>query len=458
MPSEVLNYITKAQIKRAPGREGITNKILRNLTLPVIFQITNIISNIFITGHFPESWKHASVIPILKPGKPRGAADSYRPISLLPVLSKLAERLILSRLNDYLNTNKILISQQHGFRPQLSTSHQLLRVVEYAKSGFKEKKYTGAVFLDIQKAFDRVWHTGLLYKLIKINAPPQLILIIKSFLNNRSFAVRVNDTHSSTKQIRVGAPQGALLSPTLFNIYINDIPKTRQTTVCLYADDTAIPTQSASKNCITHFLHRHLAELEDWYKKWKISINPEKTEAVFFSAGHGTHKPPPVYVQNHPVPWSKSVNYLGVTLDQHLSFKDHITKIDNKFRALACLYYPYFTRNSPLTIKNRFLIYTSILRPVLLYVSPVWGHAAKTYINRLETSQNVLIRKLTNSPWFVRNADLRFALNLTTVREFIKKIATKFFTNLELIDNRTLRKIEIYTPDPNFNRPRNILL
>ncbi|GFU15175.1 RNA-directed DNA polymerase from mobile element jockey [Trichonephila clavipes] len=458
MPSEVLNYIKKAQIRRAPGREGITNKILRNLTLPVIFQITNIISNIFITGHFPDSWKHASVIPILKPRKPRNAADSYRPISLLPVLSKLAERLILSRLNDFLETNKILISQQHGFRPQLSTSHQLLRVVEYAKSGFKEKKCTGAVFLDIQKAFDRVWHTGLIYKLIKINAPPQLILIIKSFLNNRSFAVRVNDTHSSTKQIRAGAPQGALLSPTLFNIYINDIPKTRQTTVCLYADDTAILTQSTNRNCITHFLHKHLAELEDWYKKWKISINPEKTEAVFFSLGNSTRKPPPIHVQNHPVPWSRSVNYLGVTLDEHLSFKEHIIKINNKFRALACLYYPYFTRNSPLSIKNRLLIYTSILRPVLLYASPVWGHATKSNINRLEFSQNIMIRKLTNSPWFVRNEDLRFALNLTTVRETIQKIATKFFTNLELIDNRTLRKIEIYTPDPNFNRPRNILL
>ncbi|GFV15082.1 probable RNA-directed DNA polymerase from transposon X-element [Trichonephila clavipes] len=199
-----------------------------------------------------------------------------------------------------------------------------------------------------------------------------------------------------------GSAAGRTPFPTLFNIYINDIPKTRQTTVCLYADDTAILTQSANKNCITHFLHRHLAELEDWYKKWKISINPEKTEAVFFSAGRGTHKPPPIYVQNHPVPWSNSVNYLGVTLDQHLSFKDHITKINNKFRALACLYYPYFTRNSPLTIKNRLLIYTSILRPVLLYASPVWGHATKTQINRLETSQNVLIRKLTNSPWETR--------------------------------------------------------
>ncbi|GFU03087.1 RNA-directed DNA polymerase from mobile element jockey [Trichonephila clavipes] len=98
MSSEVINYIKKTKIKRAPGREGVTNKILQNLTLPVIFQLTNIISNIFTTGHFPNSWKTASVIPIQKPGKPHGLADSYRLISLLPVLSKLAEKLILTRL------------------------------------------------------------------------------------------------------------------------------------------------------------------------------------------------------------------------------------------------------------------------------------------------------------------------------------------------------------------------
>ncbi|GFT92359.1 probable RNA-directed DNA polymerase from transposon X-element [Trichonephila clavipes] len=156
MPSEVINYIKKTKVKLAPGREGITNKILQNLTLPVIFQLTNIISNIFTTGHFPSSWKSASVIPILKPGKPRGLAGSYRPISFLPVLSKLAEKLILTRINAHLTNNNILIHQQHGFRPRLSTSHQLLRVVEYVKTGYKDKKYTGAIFLDIQKAFDRV--------------------------------------------------------------------------------------------------------------------------------------------------------------------------------------------------------------------------------------------------------------------------------------------------------------
>ncbi|GFV06149.1 RNA-directed DNA polymerase from mobile element jockey [Trichonephila clavipes] len=210
---------------------------------------------------------------------------------------------------------------------------------------------------------------------------------------------RQSQRHSLlNKTDKGGGAAGRTPLPTLFNIYVNDIPKTRQTTVCLYADDTAILTQSTNKNCITHFLHKHLAELEDWYNKWKISINPGKTEAVFFSLGNSTRKPPPIHVQNHPVPWSRSVNYLGVTLDEHLSFKDHITKINNKFRALACLYYPYFTRNSPLSIKNRLLIYTSILRPVLLYASPVWGHATKSNIDRLEFSQNIMIRKTNKLP------------------------------------------------------------
>ncbi|GFS64143.1 RNA-directed DNA polymerase from mobile element jockey [Trichonephila clavipes] len=278
-----------------------------------------------------------------------------------------------------------------------------------------------------------------------------------SYPKTRTFAVRVNDTHSSIKKINSGAPQGALLSPTLFNIFVNDIPKTRHTTICLFADDTAILAQSASKACVTHFLHKHLAELEDWYKKWKIAINPTKTEAVF-SNGTSARPPAPVHVQNHPVPWSKTVKYLGVILDQHLSFNPHIVNAKKKFRALACIYSPYFTRNSPLSLKNRMLIYTSIIRSVLLYACPVWGHAARGNINILEQSQNVIIRQITNSPWFVRNADLRFALRLKTIKATIKKIAEKFFNNLETIDNRTLRKIESYTPDPKFNRPRNILL
>ncbi|GFX60273.1 probable RNA-directed DNA polymerase from transposon X-element [Trichonephila clavipes] len=170
-PSEIIQIINNFKIKKAPGREGITNKMCKHFTRSVIFQLTNIINNILTVGYFPKIWKTASVIPILKPGKDPTLPDSFRPISL-PVLSKITEKIIQKRLCQHLNDNDILIPQQHGFRAGLSTSHQLLRVVEYIKTGFRDQKSTGAVFLDIQKAFDRVWHVGLLYKLIKINTLP----------------------------------------------------------------------------------------------------------------------------------------------------------------------------------------------------------------------------------------------------------------------------------------------
>ncbi|GFW73555.1 probable RNA-directed DNA polymerase from transposon X-element [Trichonephila clavipes] len=155
LPSELITYIKKIKIKKSPGRDGITNKMIKNLPLITIFKITNIINNMFNLRYFPNAWKTAVIIPILKPGKDPTRADSHRPISLLPILSKLAEKIISARLNDYLERNNILTPEQHGFRPRLSTSHQLLRVVEFIKDATDRNQYTAAVFLDIQKAFDR---------------------------------------------------------------------------------------------------------------------------------------------------------------------------------------------------------------------------------------------------------------------------------------------------------------
>ncbi|GFW27253.1 probable RNA-directed DNA polymerase from transposon X-element [Trichonephila clavipes] len=179
LPSEVIFYIKKIKVRKCPGRDGITNKMLKHLPLITIFKITNIINNMLNLRYFPSAWKTAVVVPILKPGKDPTLAESHRPISLLPILSKLAEKIISTRLNDFLETNKILIPEQHGFRPRLSTTHQLLRVVEYIKEGNNMGQCTAAVFLDIQKAFDRVWHTGLLFKLINYNIPTPLILLFK---------------------------------------------------------------------------------------------------------------------------------------------------------------------------------------------------------------------------------------------------------------------------------------
>ncbi|GFW81460.1 probable RNA-directed DNA polymerase from transposon X-element [Trichonephila clavipes] len=215
LPSEIIQIIKKIKIKKCPGRDGITNKMLKKLPRLTIFKITNIINNMLTLRYFPMSWKTAVVIPILKPDKNSALAESYRPISLLPVLSKLAEKVILARLNDHLERENILIPEQHGFRPRLSTSHQLLRVVEFIKEGNNKDECTAAVFLDIQKAFDRVWHTGLLFKLITYKIPPTLIYLLNSYISARSFTVKINRTFSQLKKINAGVAQGSILAPTL---------------------------------------------------------------------------------------------------------------------------------------------------------------------------------------------------------------------------------------------------
>ncbi|GFU89812.1 probable RNA-directed DNA polymerase from transposon X-element [Trichonephila clavipes] len=135
LPSEVINYIKKIKVKKSQGRDGITNKMIKNIHLLTVIKITNIINNMFKLRYFPNAWKTAVVIPILKPGKNPKLAESHRPISLLPIQSKLAEKMISTRLNDYLESENVLVPEQHGFRPRLSTTYQLLSVVEYIKDG-----------------------------------------------------------------------------------------------------------------------------------------------------------------------------------------------------------------------------------------------------------------------------------------------------------------------------------
>ncbi|GBN78160.1 RNA-directed DNA polymerase from mobile element jockey [Araneus ventricosus] len=240
LPSEVLDCVKSLRINKAPGIDGISKKMIKNLPLHTILTITTIIHKIMTLGHFPTRWKTATVVPILKPGKDPTDTTSYRPISLLPSLSKIAEHLILKRLNNYLKENNVLCPEQFGFRQKLSTSHQLIRVVEYVTEGFTNKQKTGAVFLDIQKAFDRVWQDGLIHKLIHYKTPSYLIKLIDSYLLERKFAVRVKNELSSTKNINAGVAQGSKIGPTFFALYINDIPKQFNTLLCMYADDIAI--------------------------------------------------------------------------------------------------------------------------------------------------------------------------------------------------------------------------
>ncbi|GBO06469.1 putative RNA-directed DNA polymerase from transposon BS [Araneus ventricosus] len=159
-------------------------------------------------SYFPIGWKTAVVVPILKPGKDPTQSEDYRPISLLNTLGKLTENFILDKLNAHLLENKILCPEQFGFRKSLTTTHQLLRAVEYITSGFEKAECTGAVFLDVHKAFDRVWIHELIHKLIRYKTPPHLLQLLKSYLEERKFAVKIGNSISEAKIMRAGIPQG----------------------------------------------------------------------------------------------------------------------------------------------------------------------------------------------------------------------------------------------------------
>jgi hypothetical protein len=240
-PEEVQEAIRGLRVSKAPGPNGIPNRALKHLPQRAVNLLVLIFNTILVTHHFPTAWKHARVISILKPGKDPALPSSYRPISLLDTIGKLFEKILLARSLHEVNVHGLMRDEQFGFRPKHRTSLQLARLVERITKNVGQKRLTGAVFLDVAKAFDTVWIDGLLYKLTLLNFPSYIVYIIPSYLRGRTFEASLQTAMSSLRGMRARVAQGGLISPVVFNLYINDMPSpSHHVELALYADDTAI--------------------------------------------------------------------------------------------------------------------------------------------------------------------------------------------------------------------------
>ena len=221
-PFEIYSIIKDLNPKKAPGYDQITGKILQELPRKALVFLSRLFNAIFRLQYFPEMWKAADVIMIAKPGKPGHEVTSYRPISLLPTLSKVFEKILAKRLKPLLCEFDIIPQHQFGFRAQHATIEQVHRIAHAISTALEEKKYVSAVFLDVSQAFDKVWHTGLLYQ-IK-NKIQQFYLLLKSYLENRRRKVKFQGDYSDWVKVTPGVPQECVFGPMLYCIYKADLP------------------------------------------------------------------------------------------------------------------------------------------------------------------------------------------------------------------------------------------
>ena len=427
---ELLAEISRLKNSKSPGFDNIDGRALKELPINCIQLISAIFNSCLKLNYFPSQWKQAEIVMILKPNNPDHLPESYRPISLLAILSKLFERILLRRMLPILEDHIAIPDHQFGFRSRHGTPEQIHRIVQTILSAFETKQYCSAVFLDVKQAFDKVWHKGLLYKL-KTLLPSPFYLLLKSYLSNRSFRVLSGSVKSATTMIRAGVPQGSVLGPVLYTIYTSDLPlsPSNNILVATYADDTAILSTAISPVEASINLQQYLNHVEKWLDKWNIAVNKEKSNHVTFSLRRGDCDR--VSLHAVTIPANQEVNYLGVTLDRRLTWKAHI-KCKRKMMKLKRNRMLWLLGSrSQLKLEYKVLLYKAIIKPIWTYAIQLWGSACKSSVESIQKEQNITLRVITGAPWYVRNDNLHKDLNVSTVAEEITNFCHRYQTRLE---------------------------
>ncbi|KAL4136280.1 hypothetical protein QTP88_007828 [Uroleucon formosanum] len=281
------------------------------------------------------------------------------------------------------------------------------------------------------EAFDRVGHIGLLYKL-KLFLPAPYYLLIRSYLCNRSFAVRQGNSFSSYFSIQAGVPQGSDLAPDLFNIYTSDIPKVANTTIATYADDTAILASNTDLTLASSALQNHLDLINSWATQWRIKINPEKSYNVIFSLRKNDF--PPLQLQGVDIPKTSQVKYLGLILDKRLTWGPHLKSKRKTLNNRLHLLRPILKSKMSIHIKS--VLYKSLLRPIWAYGMQIWGCAKPSQIRSIHAFQSISLQLIASAPWYITNKALHKDLKIDTVDQLAQNYYAKFH-KLESVHRRS---------------------
>ena len=425
-PAGVAQLLHNLKPHKAAGPDRLPSRFLKEVANEIAPPLSLIFQASLNQGAPPVVWKSAMVVPVFKKGS-RSNPSNYRPVSLTCICSKIFEHIIYSCLSNHLETYHILQDQQHGFRHHRSCETQLITTIHDLAQSLNHGGQCDVMLLDFCKAFDKVPHLRLFYKLHHYGIRGSVLTWITDFLTDRSQRVILDNKESNPCSVLSGVPQGTVLAPLLFLIYINDLPLHVSNKVRLYADDVILYSHIHSVNDC-HNLQQDLDKLTEWSHKWQMIFNPKKCEFLRI-----TNKKNPIphtyYIDNCQIDEVSNAKYLGVVIDQHLTWNEHIKQTTSKaIRVNGFLYRNLY--HCPITVKLN--CYKAMVRPIIEYASPVWDPHTSLYINHLEAVQRSAARFCCKDySRFSSVTSMLSSLNLPSLRD--RRIRAKLLMMYKII-------------------------